>query len=123
VENSGKKKKKRLYDSGSSPTALKQGAATYRHVFFALRYAMCIRKHARFLLLFCVGTTQQAGTAVKKSNSVRHILRLNLDRAINYIDPCISSIHDKRRDSAWTCPKSPPCSSFLIHQLSYHLAL
>jgi len=90
VENPGIKKK-RLYDSGSSPTALKLGVATCRHVFFALRYAICIRKHARFLLTFCVGTitTQQGGTAVNQSNSVRHISRSNLDRDISYIDAYI----------------------------------
>ena len=83
--------KEKVYDSGRSPTALKQGAATYRHVFFALRYVICIRKHARFLLPFCVGTitTQKTGTAVKESNSVRHISLSNLDRVISYIDSCI----------------------------------
>jgi hypothetical protein len=113
-------KRETVYDSGSSPTALQQDVATHRHVLFVLRYAICIRKHARFLLQFCEGTTtaQQAGAAVKKTNFVRHTSLPNLDRVISCTDPCIHGFPQSRANPGIVHGLG---SSFPVYQLSYHL--
>lgn len=81
---------KRFYDPGSSPIALKQVTAKYKHVSIVLHYAMCIRKHAHFSLPFCVKNNHDPkfGTVINQCIFISRISISNLGWVVGYTDLC-----------------------------------